>query len=399
MTTSKKIQVTHGGNLPLPSRLTELIAADPPDRDAIDAYMPEAVREVVQRQVDYGVDILNDGEYVKAGEPGNYHGYIHQRVQGWEVLPIDPSNEPKRAGVAERDRRDFPGVYASGLWLSGSGGPIRPGFATPGPPKPRTTERVCTGPISYTGHSAIAADVDALITATKDGGHQGFIAALGPLSLAAGSRNAYYKTEEEYLFAAAEALATEYRAITDAGLVLQIDEPEFASAWMFHPDWDVQEYRRYLEQCVEVINHALRGLPQDQVRFHMCWGSGHRPHVNDIELRHIADLLVQIDAGTYAVEAGNVRHAHEWQVWDDVALPEGKRLAPGVVSHATDLVEHPELVAERLMKFASVVGAENLQAGTDCGIGSRVGHEEIVWAKLRSLSEGAAIASNRLWKR
>ncbi|MGI5157450.1 cobalamin-independent methionine synthase II family protein [Microbispora sp. CA-102843] len=399
MTTSKKIQVTHGGNLPLPSRLTELIAGDPPDRDAIDAYMPEAVREVVQRQVDYGVDILNDGEYVKAGEPGNYHGYIHQRVQGWEVLPIDPSIEPKRAGVAERDRRDFPGVYASGLWLSGSGGPIRPGFATPGPPKPRTTERVCTGPISYTGHSAIAADVDALITATKDGGHQGFIAALGPLSLAAGSRNAYYKTEEEYLFAAAEALATEYRAITDAGLVLQIDEPEFASAWMFHPDWDVQEYRRYLEQCVEVINHALRGLPQDQVRFHMCWGSGHRPHVNDIELRHIADLLVRIDAGTYAVEAGNVRHAHEWQVWDDVALPEGKRLAPGVVSHATDLVEHPELVAERLMKFASVVGAENLQAGTDCGIGSRVGHEEIVWAKLRSLSEGAAIASSRLWKR
>ena len=199
--------------------------------------------------------------------------------------------------------------------------------------------------------------------------------------------------------AVAEAVHEEYKIVTDAGFVVQIDEPEFATSWMFYPDWSVEEYRRYLEFCVEIINHALAGLPQDLVRFHVCWGSGHRPHTNDIPLRDIADLLVKINADAYSVEAGNVRHAHEWRVWEDVKLPEGRTLIPGVVSHATDLVEHPELVAERLVNYASIVGRENVQAGTDCGIGSRVGHEEIAWAKLRAMGEGAALASDRLWHR
>jgi 5-methyltetrahydropteroyltriglutamate--homocysteine methyltransferase len=357
--------------------------------------MPGAVEEVVARQLECGVDIPNDGEYIKAG---SYTGYMQERVSGWETLPVDPNKPRKRAGVGERDRREFPGVYASGLWLSGSGGPIRPGFATPGAPAAQQTERVCTGPVKYTAHAQIQSDVATLKTAMKSRNvGEAFVAALGPLSLGAGTRNEYYPSEEAYMMAVAEAVRDEYRAITDAGLILQVDEPEFATSWMFYPDWSLEEYRKYLEFCVDVINHALENLPEDQIRFHVCWGSGHRPHVNDIELRHIADLLLKVRAQTYSIEAGNVRHAHEWQVWQDVKLPDGKMLMPGVISHATDLVEHPDLVAERLLKYASVVGKENVQAGTDCGIGSRVGHEEIVWAKLKASAEGARRASIQLW--
>jgi 5-methyltetrahydropteroyltriglutamate--homocysteine methyltransferase len=198
------------------------------------------------------------------------------------------------------------------------------------------------------------------------------------------------------MVAVAEALRVEYKAITDAGLILQVDEPEFATTWMFYPDWSVEDYRRYLASAVEVINYALEGLPTEQVRFHMCWGSGHRPHVHDIGFAHIADLLLQVNAQCYTFEASYVRHGHEWRVWETLKLPDGKIIAPGVVGHATDLVEHPELVAERLVNYASLVGMENLMGATDCGIGSRVGHEEIVWAKLRALAEGAALATKRL---
>jgi 5-methyltetrahydropteroyltriglutamate--homocysteine methyltransferase len=279
----------------------------------------------------------------------------------------------------------------------GSGGPIRPGFATPGPPRLAETERVCTGPIAYTAHEQITADLATLRAAVGD--REAFAAALGPLSLGAGTRNEYYKSEEEFMTAVADAVREEYRAITDAGFIVQIDEPEFFTSWMFYPDYSVDEYRKYLEFCVQIINHALDGVPQEQIRFHACWGSGHRPHTNDIELKHIADLLVKINATAYSIEAANVRHAHEWQVWKDVKLPEGRMLMPGVISHATDLVEHPDFVAERLMNYASVVGKENVQAGTDCGMGSRVGHEEIVWAKFAAMAEGARRASNQLWGR
>jgi 5-methyltetrahydropteroyltriglutamate--homocysteine methyltransferase len=347
------------------------------------------------------MDVINDGEYVKAAGGGAYSGYIHQRVSGWEMLPVDPARPRKREGVGERERRVFPGFYESGLWLQGSGGPVRPGYFTPGRPPERTTEWVATGPITYTGHDAIKADTDALTKALsgKPAETEGFVAALGPLSLGAGARNEYYSSEEEYMTAVAEVVREEYKAITDAGFIVQIDEPEFATSWQFYPDWDVPRYRRYLEFCVEIINHALDGLPEDQVRFHVCWGSGHRPHVTDIDLVHIADLLLKINAQAYSVEAGNVRHAHEWTVWRDIKLPDGKILVPGVISHATDLVEAPGLVAERLVNYASVVGRENLQAGTDCGIGSRVGHEEIVWAKLRAMAQGCELASDRLWGR
>ncbi len=201
------------------------------------------------------------------------------------------------------------------------------------------------------------------------------------------------------MMAVAEVMREEYKVITDAGLVVQIDEPEFFTTWEFFPQWSEADLRRYLESAVEVINHSIDGLPPELIRFHACWGSGHRPHSTDIPLRSIVDLMLKINAEAFSIEAGNVRHVHEWKVWEDVKLGDGRTLVPGVVSHATDLVEHPEVVAERLINFASVIGKENLQAGTDCGIGSRVGHAEIAWAKLRSLSAGAKIASDHLWGR
>jgi 5-methyltetrahydropteroyltriglutamate--homocysteine methyltransferase len=397
----RRIRTSHGGNLPLPADLNEMLVAGNVEPDVLGKRIAEAVQGVVDFQLDCGLDVVNDGEYVKAGA-GAYAGYIHDRVSGWEVRTPETAPPPKRGGTAERDRRDFPGYYESGLWFAGSGGQIRPGFATPGRSGMSVRPRVCVGPVRYTGQDAIDADIDALRVALKgrDGEHdgpEGFIAALGPLSLGAGAVNEYYSSEEEYMMAVAEVVHVEYQRITDAGLIVQIDEPEFFTTWMFYPDWDVARYREYLEFAVEVINHSLEGIPQEQVRFHACWGSGHRPHTNDIELRHIVDLLLRVNAQCYAFEAGNVRHAHEWRVWQDVSLPDGKMIMPGVVSHATDLVEHPELVAERLTNFASAVGRENVQAGTDCGIGSRVGHEEVAWAKLHALAEGAALASERLW--
>lgn len=387
-----KILVSHAGNLPRPDDVNEMLAAR--DLDGFKRRLPSAVAEVVDKQIECGVDVVNDGEYVKAG---SYTGYIHERVTGWEVRPIDPNVTPKRAGVGERDRRDFPGFYASGLWMQGSGGPVRPGFFTPGVLPIVTEERVCVGPVKYIAQDVIKKDTETLKAAIAGKPVEGYVAALGPLSLGAGWRNEYYPNEEAYMTAVAEAVREEYRAITDAGLNVQIDEPEFLTSWMFYPDYTVEEYRKYLEFCVGIINHALEGLPEDLVRFHSCWGSGHRPHVNDIEMKYVADLMLKINAKAYAFEAGNVRHAHEWQLWKDQKIPDGKILQPGVISHATDLVEHPELVKERLLNFASIVGKENIQTSTDCGIGSRVGHEEVVWAKLSAMSEGARLASEVLW--
>ncbi len=394
---------SHGGNLPLPDALTRLLA-DPGEHAAeIAVELPRAVDWVVEQQIDCGVDIINDGEFVKASHPGTYAAYIFDRISGFNTVDRPAGLGPKRGFSGERDLRDFPGFYESGLWFAGSGGPVRPGFATPGSGRhgyfksDPTKLRACTEPVVYHGHDAIRKDIDALGKALEGrSGVDGFIAALGPLSTGAGTHNLHYRDERDYMFAVADAVREEYKAITDAGLIVQVDEPEFATTWMFYPDWSVEEYRAHLDFCVEIINHALRGLPQEQIRFHMCWGSGHRPHVHDIEFRHIVDKLLKVDAQAYSFEASNVRHAHEYRVFEDVKLPEGKIIVPGVVGHFTDLVEHPELVAERLVNFAKLVGMENVHAGTDCGIGSRVGHEEIVWAKLGAMSEGCRIAAGRM---
>jgi 5-methyltetrahydropteroyltriglutamate--homocysteine methyltransferase len=397
-----RIRVSHAGNLPRPRYLDELIEGGQ-NRDGshtaeYQSRLPRGVQEIVDRQIELGVDIVNDGEYAKAG---SYGGYMQERVSGFASVPVDPNRKPKRAGTAERDHQLFPGFYASGLWFSGSGGPVRPGFATPGEVRSTNTReaRACTGPVKYTGQTAVANDIKNLKAALVGKGDdvEGYVAALGPLSLGAGVNNLHYASEEEYMLAVADACREEYKAITDAGLIVQVDEPEFCTTWSFYPDWTVADLRKYLTNAGDIINHAVRGLPEDQVRFHTCWGSGHRPHVTDIELKDIVDLILRINAECYNVEAANVRHEHEWRVWKDAKFPDGKILMPGVISHATDLVEHPEVVKDRLVNFASVVGKENVATGTDCGIGSRVGHEEIVWAKLQTMSEGARLASEELW--
>jgi len=394
---------SHGGNLPLPTGLAKLLTNTREHETEIAVELPKAVDWVVEQQIQCGVDIINDGEYVKASHPGTYAAYIHDRISGYTTIDRPSNLGPKRAFTAERDRRDFPGFYESGLWFAGSGGSVRPGFLPPGggwkgimDPKPAKI-RACTEAIKYHGYEAIKKDIDALKKALESRpGVDGFIAALGPLSLGAGIHNLFYKNERDYMFAVADAAREEYKAITDAGLVLQVDEPEFATTWMFYPDWSIEQYRQHLDFCVDIINHALRGLPEEQIRIHMCWGSGHRPHVHDIPFQHIVDKLLKIKAQAYSFEASNVRHAHEYHVFEDVKLPDGKIIVPGVVGHFTDLVEHPELVAERLCNFARLVGMENVQAGTDCGIGSRVGHEELVWAKLKAMAEGCRIAARRM---
>jgi 5-methyltetrahydropteroyltriglutamate--homocysteine methyltransferase len=397
-----RIRVSHAGNLPRPRYLDELIEGgknrDGSHTGEYQSRLPKGVQEIVDKQIELGVDIVNDGEYAKAG---SYGGYMQERVSGYSSVPVDPNRKPKRAGTADRDRQLFPGFYASGLWFSGSGGPVRPGFATPG--EVRSTNlreaRACTGPVKYTGQDAVASDIKNLKAALQGKGDdvEGYVAALGPLSLGAGVNNLHYGSEQEYMLAVADACREEYKAITDAGLIVQVDEPEFCTTWSFYPEWSVEDLRKYLTNAGDIINHALRGLPEDQVRFHTCWGSGHRPHVTDIELKDFADLILRINAECYNIEAANVRHEHEWRVWKDIKLPDGKILMPGVISHATDLVEHPEVVKDRLVKYASIVGKENVATGTDCGIGSRVGHEEIVWAKLATMSEGARLASEELW--
>ncbi len=390
---------SHGGNLPRPAEFDKLLAKASEHQEEVQAKLPGAVEWVIDKQIECGVDIINDGEYVKAAEGGNYGSYMAARSVGFDVRDTPEGTKPKRGFTAEREIPDFPGFYKSGLWFAGSGGPIRPGFATPGGQMINfgARQQTCTGDLKYTGYDLIQADIDAIKKGLEGkSGVDGFVASLGPLSLGAGKTNLHYASEEEYMFAVADVMHEEYKAITDAGLIVQVDEPEFATTWSFYPDWTVEDLRKYLDFAVEIINHSLRGLPEELVRFHMCWGSGHRPHVHDIGFEHLADKLLGINAQCYTFEASNPRHAHEYHVFEDLKLPDGKIIAPGVVGHYTDLVEHPELVAERLINYAKLVGMENVHASTDCGIGSRVGHEEIVWAKLKAMSDGCQIATKRL---
>jgi len=283
-----------------------------------------------------------------------------------------------------RDRLKFAAAYAdpdSGI-TTGPRAPLWP---------------VCVGPLTYTGGEAIQADIAHMKAALDAAGvDEGFMTSIAPGS-ASRIGNEHYRSEEEFIFACAEAMREEYRAILDAGLVLQLDDPAIAENWdMINPAPSVEEYRTLSMIRVEALNHALRGLPKERVRFHLCWGSWHGPHVTDIPLRDIVDGKPGVDCRAYSFEAGNVRHEHEWKVWRDVKLPEGKLLIPGVVSHATNVVEHPELVADRIVRFAELVGPERVIAGTDCGLGGRV-HPEVAWAKLETLAKGAALATKQLY--
>jgi 5-methyltetrahydropteroyltriglutamate--homocysteine methyltransferase len=381
-----RILTTHVGSLVRPPGLVELMRAkengQPYDQQELTARVQSSVREVVQKQVETRVDIISDGEY---GKP-SFSGYVNERLSGFERRPRDPNESPLLNWGRDRQLfREFYEEYdrATG---SASGYPV-----------------VCTGPIAYQGQAAVQSDIATFKAAlTGVSPEEAFIPAVAPGTIELQRRNTYYPTDEAYLFAIAEAMREEYRAIVDAGFILQLDDPRVVTQYgMPDPAPSIADYRKFAELRVEAINHALAGIPSDRVRYHLCWGSWHGPHVTDVPLKDIVDIVLRVHADAYSVEAANPRHEHEWQVWGDVKLPDGKILIPGVVAHTTNLVEHPELIAWRITTYARLVGRENVIAGTDCGFSQgaftpRV-HHSIMWAKLQALAEGAALATKQLW--
>ena len=318
------------------------------------------------------------------------------RFTGLEARPVK-FGEPPTTRHSTRERDEFRDFYADMDKL----GTL---FFVPGErPMPPMTERVIArGSVKSRGPQAINREIDAFRAAIDRSGskvEEAFIAVLAPGWLDHFIFNEYYNTDEEFLFALAEAVREEYRAVVSAGFVLQIDDPGLPDWWdMIKPEPTVEEYRKFAKLRIEAVNHALVGIPEEKVRYHLCWGSWHGPHTHDLPLEHIVDLVLAVKAQTYSFEAGNVRHEHEWRAWQAVKVPPGKILMPGVVSHATNLVEHPQLVADRILRYTAIVGRENVIAGTDCGLGGRV-HSELAWAKLRALVEGAQLASKNLWRR
>jgi 5-methyltetrahydropteroyltriglutamate--homocysteine methyltransferase len=366
-----RILISHVGTLPRPPNLNELLQAGESKRDEFFAALPEAVKWAVDRQQEAGIDIINDGEY---GKVGGFSNYVRTRLAGYEMKPLQQ--------LIGREQKDFP-TYAVGR----VGGP-RPEGAPP------QMQMVCTGPVRYIGQSEIQRDI-ANLKAAIEGKNvtDVFMAAVGPdnINYQPGG-NEYYKTTEEYIQANGDALKEEYRAIADAGFVLQIDMPVMKYNAL---SLSLEEFRSRFEKVVEVTNYALSGIPEDQVRIHICYGGMKIAHTGDLMLNQIIDLLVKIKANGISYDQ-NVRHDHEWQIFEDFRLPQGKLLMPGVAAHTTEVVEHPDLIAQRFVRLANLVGRENVIGGTDCGLGNRV-HDEIAWAKFRSMAEGAAIATKKLW--
>ncbi len=391
----KRILTSHAGSLPRPDDLIGATAVDPGFAAKLDA----AVTNVVKRQKDAGVDIPNDGEFGKSmGHRVNYGAwwsYSFQRLKGLELAPdateLDMPVRRYAGGpitlTSMADRRDR--VRFRAAYSDPEGG------VSMGPIVMRRP--ICVGPVTYVGHEAVRTDIANFKAGLAAAGiDEGFMTSVAPGS-AARLRNVHYKSDEAFIFACADALREEYKAIIDAGLVLQLDDPSIAENWdQVNPEPPVAEYKKFAMIRVEALNHAIRGLPEDRIRFHLCWGSWHGPHTTDIAMRDIIDVMLAIKTQAYSFEAANVRHEHEYAVWNEVKLPDGKIILPGVVSHATNVVEHPQLVADRILRFARIVGRERVIAATDCGLGGRV-HPQIAWAKLEALSEGAAIASKALW--
>jgi 5-methyltetrahydropteroyltriglutamate--homocysteine methyltransferase len=382
---SDRILTTHAGSLPRAEELRQLIAAraegKPYDKQALASQLRQGVSEVVRKQIDCGVDSVNDGELSKF----NFNVYVRERLSGWEARTFKPGEEPRILSVAARDVVTFPEYFAKGL--GGFGGKPRPPV-------------ICTGPLAYVGREALAEEIDNFKAALAGvAPEEAFLPANTPGTIEHWMRNAYYKDDEAFLFAIAEAMREEYKAIVGAGFLLQIDDPDLPDGWQMYPEMSVADYRRYAELRIAALNHGLRDIPTDKIRLHVCWGSFHGPHQHDIPLRDIADLIFSVRAGAYSIEASNPCHEHEWRVFEEVTLPQDAILIPGVVGHHCDFIEHPELVAERLVRYAKLVGRENVMAGTDCGLGHRVGESKIAWAKLAAMADGARIATKQLWGR
>lgn len=381
-----RILTTHVGSLVRPPEIMALMQAKtkgtPAPQAEFDATVTKAVAEVVRKQAEAGVDVVSDGEYAKI----NFAGYVGDRLSGFEERETPAGESP--INNFGRDHQAFEEFYAEYDVAPVSGGRFRV---------------VAAAPITQVGQQLIQTDIDNLKTAVSGTNVvEAFIPSVAPGTVEGQRRNEFYATEEEYLYAIADAMREEYKAIVDAGFLLQIDDPRIVATWdLMNPAPSMADYRKFAELRVEVINHAIGDIPEDKIRYHLCWGSWHGPHSTDLELKNIVDIVLKIKAGAYSVEAANARHEHEWKVWEDVKLPDGKILIPGVVGHVTNTIEHPELVAMRIANFARLVGRENVIAGTDCGfsqgsLNPRV-HSTIMWAKLRALREGADLASRQLW--
>ncbi len=387
-----RILTTHVGSLIRPPDLLALIEARQEGKPITDAAFAEALRrsvaEVVRQQADAGVDIVSDGEF---GKTGSWSRYVVERLGGIRFRPDAVASISSIRGKDFRDFEEFYTEYENEHGAAGLGKSIAPagGWAI-------------TGPIIYTGHAQISRDIANLKAAIEGCGVvAAFLPVVAPASVLPNRTDEFYKSEEEALFAIADALHEEYAAIVESGLLVQIDDAFLASTYdVMVPPLGLEDYRNWAALRVDALNHALRGIPAERCRYHVCWGSWNGPHTNDVPLKDIADLILRVNVRGYSLEMANPRHEHEWRVWETVKLPDGKVLLPGVISHATNVVEHPELVAERLVRLARLVGRERVIASTDCGFaqgpfGRRV-HPSIMWAKLRALSEGAAIASRAL---
>lgn len=382
----KRILTTHTGSLIRPPALLDYIgpmqAGEPYDEAGHAACLRASVAGVVRQQAESGIDVVSDGEF---GKSISWSQYPLQRLSGFEQRRVKPDANPFARGA---DRARFAEFYKE---LDGE-----QRYAT-------VNEAVCVAPITYTGMAEVARDIANFRAALAEVEVvEGFLPVAAPGSVIPDRRNEYYGSDEDCLVAIAEAMRTEYRAIVDAGLLLQLDDARTAVTYdRMVPPGTLQQYRRWVGQHVEILNHALDGIPPERVRYHVCWGSWPGPHTTDVPLRDIIDLVLKVNAGAYVIEGSNARHEHEWKVWGEVRMPDDKILVHGVISHATNVVEHPELVAERTVRVAGLLGRERVIAGTDCGFAQgpfyRRVHPSIMWAKLQALAEGARLASQKLW--
>jgi 5-methyltetrahydropteroyltriglutamate--homocysteine methyltransferase len=392
-----RILTTHVGSIPRPESVRELLrarlAGQAVDANELAARVKDAVADVVRRQVECGIDVVSDGEMSKT----SFIAYSDERLTGFTAMkPDDPNVPPSNTSGAwarrldtRREWRAFREYYEAYL---------------PAAMPPSAPPTVCTGPIAYKGAALLKRDLENFKSALGAAGvTEAFVPAIAP-GMVGRDQNRYYPTEEAYRFALAEALRTEYRAIVDAGFILQIDDPGLGETWdMIIPAPSLDEYRKMQAMNIEALNHALAGIPEDRVRYHLCWGSWQGPHEVDLALKDVVALMLTVRAQAYSVEAATPRHSWEWRIWKDVTLPEGKILIPGVIAHTTAVVEHPETIAERIMNFAGAVGKERVIAGADCGFAQGAlyerQHPTVMWAKFRALAQGAALASQRLWSR
>jgi 5-methyltetrahydropteroyltriglutamate--homocysteine methyltransferase len=375
-----RILTTHVGNLPAPKDLWVKGQVD-------DTRLRAAVKDIVKQQRAVGVDIVNEGEATKNG---NWVQFVNERLTGFVERP---GNSMTKLLVESKDWVQFGDFYKAAV----EGGTLFEQTRTV-PEQTRSLDWSCTSPVTYVGQKVLQREIDCLkdaVSGTLPG--DAFLTSTAPASIEPGRINEHYKSQEEFLFAIAEALRVEYEAIAKAGFLVQVDDAWLAALWdRIGIPMGLAGYQKYCAVRVEALNHALRNIPEEQVRYHLCWGSWHGPHSQDIELKDIVQIMLSIKAQTYLFEAANARHEHEFAVWKTVKLPSNKILAPGVVTHSTPLIEHPELVAYRIERFANIVGRERVIASTDCGVGLRC-HPQIAWAKLQALSDGAALASKSLW--